>query len=49
MGQKKAAQARLSLHLSNCHLDGNHMSLVNSLIGMNIIRLHYDQSEIFLF
>ena len=41
MGQKKAAQTRLSLHLSDCHLVGHHMSVIGqfTLIGMNIIRL----------
>ena len=41
MGQKKAAQTRLSLHLSDCHLVGHQMSVIGqfTLIGMNIIRL----------
>ena len=29
---KKAAQARLSLHLSKCHTDGNHMSRLKYLL-----------------
>ena len=29
---KKAAQARLSLHLSKCHIVGNHMSQLNYYI-----------------
>ena len=49
MGQMKAAQVRLSLHLSNCHLVGNHMDWSISLIGMYIIRLHDNQSEMFVF
>ena len=26
--KKEAAQARLSLHLSKCHIDGNHISQI---------------------
>ena len=29
LSSKEAAQARLSLHLSKCHIVGNHMSRLN--------------------
>ena len=46
MVQKKAAQTRLSLHLSNCHLVGHHLSLVDFTNWYEyIIRLHDNQSE----
>ena len=33
---KEAAQAHLSLHLSKCHIVGNHMSRLNYLDGTDI-------------
>ena len=32
MTEKEAAQARVSLHLSKCHIVGNHMSGLNYVL-----------------
>ena len=47
MGQKKTAQARLSLHLSNYHLVGNHMSSVNFTNWYEYNLFAVNQSEMF--
>ena len=37
---KKAAQACLSLHLSKCHIIGNHMSRLNYVQGRLLPHVH---------
>ena len=36
LGLKETAQARLSLHLSKCHIVGNHMSRLNYVYAILI-------------
>ena len=41
---KETAQARLSLHLSKCHIVGNHMSRLNYSLS-KLVFLHFSQYE----
>ena len=45
--KKKATQARLSLHLSKCHIVGNHMSWLNykSVITLVMCEMHILNSK----
>ena len=40
----EAAQARLSLHLSKCHIDGNHMSQL-SYYESKLSKYHVDRED----
>ena len=39
---KEAAQARLSLHLSKCHIVGNYMSWLNCFNFRTILRMRFE-------